>query len=598
MLSHTGRYVIIFNGEIYNFSDLRQELEGAGVQFRGRSDTEVVLAAFEHWGFDAAIPKFDGMFAFAAWDRQDCQLLLARDRMGEKPLYCAWSGGIFLFASELKALHRHPDFEPKLDRGALALYLRHGYIPGPHTIYAGVTKLPAAGTLRVSRRNREAIPLPYWSVSDAANNGVSNPFSVGEEAAAEELNRLLRESVRRRMVADVPLGAFLSGGIDSSLVVALMQAQAARPVKTFTIGFDHPDYDEAGLARAVAQELGTEHTELRVTAADALALIPHLPAIYDEPFADPSQIPTLLVSELARRHVTVSLSGDGGDELFAGYQRYFAGQALWAKVRRLTKPGRHALSKAIRAVPAKNLDSLSGLFASTASRYSRPGKIGDKLHKTAGIIRARCPEELYYNLVSQCHATGDFIIDAAEPETPFTNASLDPRLPDFMHHMMYMDQVTYLPDDILVKLDRASMAVSLESRVPMLDHKIVEFAWRVPLTFQIKNGQGKALLRRVLSRYLRPSIWDRPKRGFGIPIGEWLRGHLRGWAEELLSESRLRSQGLLHHEPIQQRWREHLAGRRNWNHFLWTVLCFQAWLARDNSALGSFAGRAQPAVTA
>lgn len=579
MMSSSGRFVLIFNGEIYNFADLRQELEADGLHFRGRSDTEVVLAAFERWGIEQAIRRLDGMFAFAVWDRNQCELLLARDRMGEKPLYYCWTGTHFLFASELKALRQHPRFEATLDRNALALYLHHGYIPAPHTVYAGVSKLPPASLMRVSARQPSAAtPDLYWSVRDAAEQGISKPFAGDQAAALDELDCILRASVRRRMVADVPLGAFLSGGIDSTVIVALMQAQSDQPVKTFTVGFDHADYDEAIFARAVAQELGTEHNELQVTSDQALAIIPRLPSVYDEPFADPSQIPTLLVSELARRHVTVSLSGDGGDELFAGYQRYFAAQALWGKVRWLTRSGRHTLSRGIAAVPVARLNGLSRLLASTFSRYSRPGTVGDKLHKAAELIRARSPEELYYRLVSHCLSPSDFIIGAAESAPGFADPMPPSRLLGFMNHMMYMDQVTYLPDDILVKLDRASMAVSLESRVPMLDHKLVEFAWRLPLAWKVKGEEGKSLLRELLRRYLRSTAWDRPKRGFGVPIGEWLRGPLRPWGEDLLGETRLCSQGIFHAEPLRRRWREHLEGRRNWNHFLWAVLCFQAWL--------------------
>ncbi len=615
MPSACGRYVIVFNGEIYNFADLRRELAGLGHRFRGHSDTEVMLAAISRWGVEPAVERFNGMFAFALWDRRERRLVLARDRLGEKPLYYGWTGGVFLFGSELKALRAHPAFRGEVDRDALALYLRHNYIPTPYAIYKGVFKLPPGTMLTVDPRNAGAVPepKPYWSARAAAERGVAEPYPWSEAEAADELDGRLREAVRLRMVADVPLGAFLSGGIDSSTVVALMQAQSGRPVKTFSIGFREAGYDEAEHARAVARHLGTDHTELYVTPEEAMAVIPRLPALYDEPFSDSSQIPTFLVSELARRHVTVSLSGDGGDELFGGYGRYLLCRDLWRRIGWLPAAGRRAVAAALAAVagwmpavgprgaaprvpdgarPAPRVPD--GAFVRPdrlLSRYGRPGRVGDKLRKLAEVLAADSPEALYRRLVSHWKAPDRVVPGAVEPPTALTDRRRWADVPELVARLMYLDTISYLPDDILVKVDRASMGVSLEARVPLLDHRLVEFAWRLPLAMKIRDGQGKWLLRQVLYRYVPKELVDRPKMGFGVPIGAWLRGPLRDWAESLLDERRLRQEGYFDPRPIREKWMEHLSGKHDWQYYLWDILMFQAWLEEERGRRPADAGR-------
>jgi asparagine synthase (glutamine-hydrolysing) len=578
MVSPDGRYVIVFNGEIYNFLELRRQLEQLGHTFRGHSDTEVMLAAFSQWELEAAVSRFNGMFAFALWDRQERVLHLGRDRLGEKPLYYTWLGQTFLFASELKALRAYPNFNPEINRNALALYLRHNYIPAPYSIYQGVYKLPPACIFTVQLDEVTAQPVPYWSAKSIAEAGISHPFTGSDTEAISQLDTLLRDAVSLRMVADVPLGAFLSGGIDSSTVVALMQAQRTQPVKTFSIGFCEDSYNEAQYAKAVAQHLGTDHTELYVTPAEAIAVIPKLPTLYDEPFADSSQIPTFLVAQLARQQVTVSLSGDAGDELFAGYNRYFWGRRIWQQVGWIPYPLRNAAASALtmRSPQAWNhtFASLSPLLPATLQQKNP----GDKLHKLAEVLAVRNPEALYTGLVSHWKEPESLVLRSSEPVTALSDRQSWENLSDFTQQMMYLDTVTYLPDDILVKVDRATMGVSLEARVPLLDHRVVEFAWQIPLNLKIRNGQGKWLLRQVLYKYVPPSLIERPKMGFGIPIDAWLRDKLRDWAEDLLDERRLQQEGFFNPKPIRQKWSEHLSGDRNWQYYLWDVLMFQAWL--------------------
>jgi asparagine synthase (glutamine-hydrolysing) len=589
MHSATGRLVIVFNGEIYNWREVRAELERSALapQWRGHSDTEVLLAACEVWGVEAAIKKCVGMFAFALWDRQERTLTLARDRMGEKPLYYGKAGGAIVFASELKALHRYPGFTAEVDRGALALYLRHNCIPAPHSIFAGIFKLPPGSmlTLRGDDWKSGDLPQPvsYWSVREAAERGERNPFEGTAEEAVAELERLLRDSVAAQMVADVPLGAFLSGGIDSSTVVALMQQQSSRSVSTFTIGFREQGYNEAEHAAAVARHLGTDHTELYVTPGEAIAVIPRLAELYDEPFADSSQIPTYLVSRLARQHVTVSLSGDGGDELFGGYNRHYWAARLWQKWGGVPRPLRAACASLLRALPPSTWDRVySGVsrWLPKSLHYNTPG---DKLHKLAEVLPVSCPEDIYLNLVSHWKDPTAAVIAALEPLTAVTNREAWASLRDFESRMMFLDSVTYLPDDILTKVDRASMGVSLEARVPLLDHRVVEFSWRLPLSMKIRAGQGKWILRQLLYRHVPREIVERPKAGFGMPIGDWLRGPLRDWAETLLDERRLTAEGFIRPQPVRALWSDHLAGRSNWAYHLWDVLMFQSWLERERS---------------
>jgi asparagine synthase (glutamine-hydrolysing) len=576
MLSASGRFVVAYNGELYNFQDLRAELEQAGHRFRGHSDTEVLLTAVEHWGLESALGRFNGMFAFALWDRERRRLHLARDRVGEKPLYYGWAGRAFVFGSELKAVRLHPDVSADESRDAVALFLRYGFIPAPYSIYQGISKLEPGSLLTVAV-DRNAAPRPYWSAADMAERGVAEPFAGTPDEAVEAVDVLLRDAVRRRMVADVPVGAFLSGGIDSSTVVALMQAEASRPVRTFTIGFEEADYDEAVHAGRVAAHLGTDHTELYVSPAQAMALIPRLPTLYDEPFADSSQIPTFLISELARRHVTVSLSGDGGDEVFGGYNRYVLGRRLWRAIGWMPAGIRARLAGGLRLLSPDAWTRVLGRAGFGALNVRHPG---DQMQKLAGVLDAADPDGMYATLVSHWNEPTAIVEGGLEPQARLTGVSRRPHLDDFTARMMFFDLVGYLPDDILVKLDRASMGVSLEARVPLLDHRVVEFAWRLPLSLKVRGREGKWILRRVLDRYVPSRLVDRPKSGFAIPIDSWLRGPLRDWAESLLDEGRLRKEGILRPEPVRDRWREHLSGRRNWQSLLWDVLMFQAWRER------------------
>ncbi len=564
MLSACGGLCLVYNGEIYNHGALRRELEGLGHRFRGHGDTEVLLAALGQWGVRGTLPRLVGMFAFAVWDRKRRVLTLARDRIGIKPLYYGWQHGCFLFGSELKALKAHPTFRGEIDHRAAALFLRHNFIPAPHSIYQGIYKLPAGSMLRVDPESGTdgAEPEAWWSLRDAVEIGARRPFDGSPEEAVSELDRLLREAVGSEMEADVPLGAFLSGGIDSSTVVAMMRAQSARPVKTFTVAFEEAEYNEADWARAVAGHLGTEHCELRVTAADALRQIPSLFVPYDEPFADSSQIPTLLLAQLTRRHVTVSLSGDGGDELFCGYDRYFYLWRLWRRVAWCPASLRRVGADIVRRLALAKPSGTVVRRLRTLAEFLLPGSAG----------------EFYVHFNTHWRDPARILLHGEATEIP------PPGLPSAWEHcggleaMMAWDAQVYLPDDLLVKVDRASMAMGLEARVPLLDHRVVEFAWMLPISFKVRDGQSKWILRRVLERYLPPPWLDRPKMGFAVPLAAWLRGPLRGWAEELLDARRLRREGFFRPEPLREKWEEHLSGRFNWQYLLWDVLVFQAWL--------------------
>lgn len=585
MHSPSGRFVIVFNGEIYNHNDIRQRLQtssDAPHVWRGHSDTETLLAGFDCFGVEATIKMVVGMFAFALWDRQTGTLTLGRDRLGEKPLYYGWQGDTFLFGSELKAMRAHPAFKAGVNRGTLSLFMRHAYIPAPYSIYEGIAKLSPGCLLSVSRGQREPVLYRYWSGAAVAEGGVANPYAGSDGQAIDELEVLLKDAVGRQMVADVPLGAFLSGGIDSSTVVALMQAQSSRPVKTFTIGFHEEGYNEAEHAMAVAKHLGTDHTELYVTAAQAMDVIPRLPALYDEPFADSSQIPTFLVSQLARQHVTVSLSGDAGDELFCGYNRYQITHKLWRKLSRIPLPARRLLARTLTSVSPDAWNRIARAAGPALPRAARVAQPGDKLHKGAGVLTSESVDDLYLGLVSQWQDPAAVVINGSESSTLLSgNAPALVGLDD-VERMMALDLLTYLPDDILTKVDRAAMGVSLETRVPFLDHRVVEWAWRLPQSIKLREGQGKWILRQVLYRHVPQELIERPKRGFSVPIDAWLRGPLRSWAEALLDESRLKKEGYFHSAPIRQKWQEHLSGRRNWQYQLWNVLMFQMWLESQN----------------
>jgi asparagine synthase (glutamine-hydrolysing) len=586
MHSACGRYVLVYNGEIYNYQDIRRQIETEPYfresigHWRGHSDTEVMLAAIACWGLMPALERMVGMFAIALWDRKARALFLVRDRMGEKPLYYARCGATLLFGSELKALRAHPAFAGRVDRGALSLLMRYNYIPAPYTIYEGVHKLPAAHCLTITEGGEMNL-LPYWSLAQSVRHAKANPFTGGDTEAIDALEAQLRLAVRGQMESDVPLGAFLSGGVDSSTVVALMQAQSDRPVKTFSIGFFEDGFDEAQHARRVAQHLGTEHTELYVTARQAQDVIPLLPQLYDEPFSDSSQIPTFLVSQLARRHVTVSLSGDGGDELFGGYNRYRVAGDVWRRMSRLPSGVRTLMAAGIHAVPPALWDKAARLAAPLLPRRLAQGNMGDKLHKFAGIMGASGQDLIYHQLLSHWQEPAALVIGGHEPETAFSDSTLSALLPDFVERMMYLDSISYLPDDILVKVDRAAMGVSLETRVPMLDHRVVEFAWSLPLHMKMRAGESKWLLKQVLYRHVPREMVDRPKMGFGVPIDQWLRGALRDWAEELLNPARMKAEGFFDPALVQEKWQQHLSGQQNWQYLLWDVLMVQAWLRHE-----------------
>ncbi|HEX7044414.1 MAG TPA: asparagine synthase (glutamine-hydrolyzing) [Burkholderiales bacterium] len=590
MVSACGRFVLALNGEIYNHAQLRRGVERNGTQrvpWRGRSDTETLLAAISAWGVEAALARCVGMFALAVWDRAERRLTLARDRLGEKPLYYGLQHGVLLFGSELKALRAHPAFDAGIDRAALALFLRYNCVPAPYTIYTGIRKLPPGSLLHVTTHGIAAAklePAAYWSLRDVVAEGGGREFPASAEEAAEALDRMLREAIAAQMAADVPLGAFLSGGIDSSTVAALMQAQSARPVKTFTIGFHETSYNEAEHARAVARHLGTEHTELYVTPRQAMEAIPRLPVIYDEPFADASQIPMLLLSQLARRHVTVCLSGDGGDELFAGYNRYFWARRVSRAAACMPQRLRAAAADWLVRLPPERWDRIGACANALLPPRWRYSGFGDKVHKLAELARAGSPKEIYRTFVSHWKDPARVVIGGREPPTLLEDGGSWSLAPEFEQTMMYLDTLTYLPDDILVKVDRAAMAVSLETRAPFLDHRVVEFAARLPLALKIRAGENKWLLRRVLDRYVPRRLVERAKSGFAVPLDAWLRGPLRDWGEALLDERRLRAEGFFRPGAIRERWHEHLSGRRNWQYCLWGVLMFQAWLEHQAGA--------------
>ncbi|MGC2742049.1 MAG: asparagine synthase (glutamine-hydrolyzing) [Candidatus Angelobacter sp.] len=584
MTSHSGRYLIIFNGEVYNFEEIRREL-GTDHAWKGHSDTEVMLEAFERWGLEAAVKRFIGMFAFALWDRRERKLYLVRDRLGIKPLYYGWVKGHFVFASELKAICLYPGFQAQIDRDVLALYMRHNYVPAPHCIYQGISKLNAGCILELTGPQERPQVNQYWSATEVAREGLRSPVDAPEVEIVQQLERKLTEAVKLRMIADVPLGAFLSGGIDSSTVVALMQAQSTRPVKTFTIGFHEDAYNEANHAKNIAAHLGTDHTELYVTPQEALNVVPLLPAMYDEPFADVSQIPTYLVSRLARQNVTVSLSGDGGDELFGGYGRYFLMKRVWNLMRPFPKPLRQAVSRMVASVSPKTIDSMYRLASPLVPRNKRSFPMGDKAHKLAGLLAAESQEHIYMHALTHWDNPSAVVNGAVEPETVRRFVQEARWLPSMEEIMMLTDTVHYLPDDILTKVDRASMAVSLEARVPILDHRVVEFAWKLPMHFKIRDGKGKWALRQVLYKYVPAAMIERPKMGFGVPIDSWLRGELREWAEDLLSVESLERHGLFNIEAIRTKWQEHTSGGRNWQYLLWDVLVFQDWMAHNVGAL-------------
>jgi len=587
MSSGSDRYVVTYNGEIYNSLEIRDELvkiEAAPV-WRGHSDTEILLAGFDIWGIKDTISRCTGMFAIAIWDKKLEQLSLIRDRIGEKPLYYGWqdsgSDKVFIFGSELKALKQHPQFITEVDRASLALYMRYCYVPAPHSIYKGIKKLEPGTILTVSLKDSSDVQEKYWDTLDVMRKGFDRPFQGDRLEVTNNLEAKLRGSISQQMMADVPLGAFLSGGVDSSAVVALMQSESSRPIKTFTIGFNEAGYNEAEFAKSVAAHLGTDHTEFYCSSQDALDVIPKLSGLYCEPFADSSQIPTFLVSSLARAHVTVSLSGDGGDELFCGYNRYLFADKLWKGLKMTPSSLRALVGKGIKSFPSAGWKKTFELLNEITPAQFNGISWGDKLQKGAGVIGSKDLASLYQGLVSNWQDPSLVVIGGREHDKTFASDIQVLSNVGDIDKMMAVDLISYLPDDILVKVDRAGMGVSLETRVPFLDHHIVEFASQIPLSMKLNNGVGKAVLRDVLYRYVPKELIERPKMGFGIPVGDWLRGPLREWSEELLSESRLLSEGFFHAGLIRKMWSEHLSGARNWQSQLWVVLMFQAWL-EDN----------------
>jgi asparagine synthase (glutamine-hydrolysing) len=572
MRSASGRWLIAYNGEIYNFQALRDELAKAGAEFRGTSDTEVLLAAIEAWGIDGALSRSVGMFAFALWDTQEKVLHLVRDRFGEKPLYCGWQGDSFLFGSDLAALREHPRFDGGVDREALSLLVRYNYVPAPLSIHRGLGKLEPGTRLELRFRDKRWAEkrFVYWSALETANRAMAAPFAGSAVDATEIAHGLLRDAIKGQMLAEVPLGAFLSGGIDSTAVVALMQSLSESPVRSFTIGFENPDYDESHYAAAVAAQLGTSHRTCILGADEAMALIPRLAEYYSEPFADASQVPTALVSRIAREEVTVALSGDGGDEVFGGYNRYVWAERLWHRTARLPLAVRIRLSRTLIGISPSSWDACLGAIGA----LRQPG---EKLHKFAGILGASTPREMHERLTTFWQA-GNPVLHQGYSEAPGpTVDGLWNSGRSTTEAMMLADTVNYLPDDILVKIDRASMGVSLETRAPFLDHRLFEFLWSLPLAYRIGPRGGKQILRDILDRYVPRKLVERPKSGFALPIHDWLRGPLRDWGESLLDESRVRREGYFDAVSVRQAWDEHLSGRRNRQYELWSILMFQSW---------------------
>jgi len=577
MISSNNRYVISYNGEIYNHLELRTQLEvqsDFNYEWKGRSDTETLLVCIDNWGLEDTLNRLVGMFAFALWDSKDNSLTLTRDRMGEKPLYYGIQRDTLLFGSDLKSLKQHPDFQGEINRNSIALLMRYSYIPAPLSIYVGINKLLPGTFVRFHSPMSLAQPRYYWKFTDVINNV---NYSHGYDSATHKLDVLLGDSVEGQMLSDVPVGVFLSGGVDSATIAGLAQSRSASQVKTFTIGFDEGLYNEAQHAKKVARYIGTDHTELYVTSKDALEVIKKIPSIYTEPFADPSQIPMFLISEMAHNHVTVGLSGDAGDELFAGYNRYLLTDKYWRHLNKLSPSGRHLISESIERFSPDQLNSIFLSVQKILPTKHQQANIGEKLHKVSIALKAQTSDELYQTMVSRWQNPEELVLGTNRYQALINN-SIYSNTDNIIHGMMASDTTSYLPDDILCKVDRASMFAGLESRSPFLDHRVVEFAWSLPLGYKIKNGVGKSILRDVLYKYVPKNLIDRPKMGFGVPISDWLRGPLKEWASDLLNEDRLKKEGFFNVEMVKEKWLEHQLGVRNWQYQLWPILMFQLWL--------------------
>ena len=592
MISPCGKFSVIFNGEIYNHLQLREKLNNSKYKqsWRGHSDTETLVSAFSQWGIEKTLNQLVGMFAIAVWNIKTKKLYLIRDRFGEKPLYYGWSNGIFLFGSELKALRSYKGFNNEIDRSSLSLYMQYMYVPSPYSIFKDIYKLDpgcileidSIGAMQSPKQitsftfNSKGVGIKQWySLSDIVKNSQNN-LITDENEAVELLEKTLLESVQSQLISDVPLGAFLSGGIDSSVIVSLMQKVSKKPVETFTIGFEESAFNEAIYAKEVAKYLGTDHHELYVTASDAFKVIPHLPTLYDEPFADSSQIPTYLVSKLAKQKVTVSLSGDAGDELFGGYNRYLWGSRIWSKAKWIPPNLRSIVGGVIQKLPVSEWDKLGH---SLPNKY-RVSSMGDKAHRMAHRLKTvKNLDDMYHSLVTEGYREESLVVnDGLVLETKVDNYNIISSISESEQRMMLWDSLTYLPDDILTKVDRAAMGVSLETRIPFLDHRVAELAWRLPLEMKIKNGEGKWPVRQVLYKYVPRELIERPKAGFAVPVGQWIRGPLREWASDLLDETRIQREGYFNPKLVKELWEQHLSGRHDWTPRLWAILMFQAWL--------------------
>jgi len=581
MVSPHRRFVAMLNGEIYNYQELRSKLTSLGHSFRSNSDTEVMLTCFEEWGVEESLKVFDGMFAIVVWDCELEALFLARDRFGEKPVYYGWSQDTFLFGSELKSIRAHPSFLGQIDRSALSAYVRYNSIPAPLSIYKDIRKLSAGTFVRVASDGDVKGPYQYWTAKQVIDSAQEGQFSGAVSEAVTQAEATLRRAVRSRMVSDVPLGAFLSGGIDSSLISALMQSESSRPIQTFTVGFNEAGYDEADNARAVARHLKTDHTEFFLTPQNVLDVIPRIPQMYDEPFSDSSQIPTYLIAKLARGHVTVALTGDGGDELFGGYNRYRWHGRLWKWMARTPWNVKSIGAKIMQSISPTILNKVASPIRSLLPPTVQYSMIGDKLHRLAELTESRHPEDLFVQITSTWGDPSEVVIGGDEG-LGVNLSSMDSHK-SFIEYMMYEDTMRYLPDDILTKVDRATMSASLESRAPFLSPEVLEFAWSLPLDLKIRNSQGKWILRQLLKKFLPAKLFDRPKQGFGVPLDGWLRGPLREWADSLLAVGRVKSQGYFNADLIAKVWTDHLSGRQNYQYHVWNILMFQAWLESEQA---------------